>query len=224
MTLTTLTSPDFLSALLSIIVIDLVLAGDNAIVIAMAAQNVPKSKQLPVIIWGTVAAILIRSLATLGVVYLLKIPFLLGLGGLVLLRVAYKLLTAKKKHSHLPSGSSIWIAVQTIVVADIVMGLDNVLAIAGAAHGSILIVVLGLLISVPIVIWGSTMFLKWIERFPILLYMGAIVLVYTASTMLLDEPMLRPYLGADPTFRIVFSLVLILYVLLAAWWRKRRTP
>ncbi|MCE3023197.1 YjbE family putative metal transport protein, partial [Staphylococcus pasteuri] len=130
-------------------------------------------QQKKVIIWGTVGAIFIRILATLVVVWLLNIPGLLLLGGLLLIWIAYKLLVKEKNHDDIKAEKSLWNAVRTIIIADAAMGLDNVLAVAGAAHGSFLLVVLGLLISVPVVVWGSTLIISWIERFPSLIYIGA---------------------------------------------------
>lgn len=186
-------SPEFFSALLAIIVIDLVLAGDNAIVIAMAARNLPAHLQKKAIIWGAVGAIAVRSAMTLVVVYLLKIPGLMLIGGLLLVWIAYKLLNpaqdsdGEKDHA----STSFWGAMKTIVIADAVMGLDNVLAVAGASHGSYLLVVLGLLISIPIVIWGSTQILKLVERYPSVTYLGAGVLAWTAAKMMTAEPIVR---------------------------------
>ena len=153
-----LLSTEFLYALLAIVVIDLVLAGDNAIVIALAARNLPNHLRNKAIVWGTVGAIAVRSAMTMIVVWLLKIPGLLLLGGALLLWIAYKLLLNQDEGEgghNLAPAVGFWAAMKTIVVADAVMGLDNVLAVAGAAHGSFLLVVLGLLISIPIVIWGS---------------------------------------------------------------------
>ena len=159
-------SPEFFSALLAIVVIDLVLAGDNAIVIAMAARNLPAHLQKKAIVWGAVGAIAVRSAMTLVVVYLLKIPGLMLIGGLLLVWIAYKLLTPAKDEDggHNNASTSFWGAMKTIVIADAVMGLDNVLAVAGASHGSYILVVLGLLISIPIVIWGSTQILKLVDK------------------------------------------------------------
>ena len=153
---------EFLSALAAIVVIDLVLAGDNAIVIALASRNVPRHRQRQAILWGTAGAIVTRSALTLVVVYLLKIPGLLFAGGAMLVWIAYKLLLPENGDGNagkITAADSFWGAIRTIVVADMVMGLDNVLAVAGAAQGSFLLVVLGLLISIPIVVWGSTMLL-----------------------------------------------------------------
>ena len=192
-------SPEFLSALAAIVVIDLVLAGDNAIVIALAARNLPKRLQTRAIFWGTFGAIAVRSAMTLVVVWLLKIPGLLLAGGLLLIWIAYKLVAPKQDDGHaVDPAASFWGAMKTIVVADAVMGLDNVLAVAGAAQGSYALVVLGLLISVPIVIWGSTLILKWVERFPAIIYVGAAVLAWTAAKMVASEPLIQEYLVIHP--------------------------
>lgn len=172
-------NPEFWTILFSIIVIDLALAGDNAIVIGLAARNVPKEQQKKAILWGTLGAIVIRSLLTLAVVWLLKIPGLLLAGGLFLIWIAYKLLVEDKKQgSNVKAGKSMGDAIKTIIMADAVMGLDNVLAVAGAAHGHFLLVVMGLLVSIPIVVWGSSIIIKWVERYPWLIYFGAGVLAW----------------------------------------------
>ncbi|ERI08809.1 TerC family protein [Aneurinibacillus aneurinilyticus] len=215
-------SAEFFSALLAILVIDLVLAGDNAIVIGLAARRLPKEQQKKVIIWGTVGAIFIRILATLVVVWLLNIPGLLLLGGLLLIWIAYKLLVKEKNHDDIKAEKSLWNAVRTIIIADAAMGLDNVLAVAGAAHGSFLLVVLGLLISVPVVVWGSTLIISWIERFPSLIYIGAGVLVWTAAKMIVDEPFIADYFDVNPVLKWSFTIVLIAGVLLAGRQKKQR--
>jgi YjbE family integral membrane protein len=190
----------FLTALLAIIVIDLVLAGDNAIVIALAARGLPAHLQKRAILWGAVGAIAVRSLMTLVVVWLLKIPGLLLVGGAMLVWIAYKLLLPEDDggETHGPVATTFWGAMRTIVVADAVMGLDNVLAVAGASHGSYLLVVLGLLISVPIVVWGSAIVLKVVERVPSVVYLGAGVLVLTAAKMMSSEPLLAGAFEAVP--------------------------
>lgn len=183
-------SVDFWMALLSIILIDLVLAGDNAIVIGLAARNVPKQDQKKVIVWGTVGAIVVRVIMTLLVVQLLTIPGLRLIGGLALIWIAYKLLIDEKNHE-INGGNQMWAAIRTIIIADTMMGLDNVLAVAGAAHGDFVLVVIGLAISVPIMVWGSTMILKLTERFPIVITIGAAVLAWTAAKMLVADPLLK---------------------------------
>jgi len=212
---------DFWSALFAIVVIDLVLAGDNAIVIGLAARNLSKDDQKKVIFWGTLGAIIIRSLLTLIVVWLLRIPGLMLIGGLLLIWIAYKLLVEEKGHD-VKAGQSLWAAVKTIIIADTVMGLDNVLAVAGAAHGSFFLVVLGLLISVPIVIWGSTLILKWVDRYPSIIYVGAAVLAWTASKMITDEPFLATLFGNNPMLKWGFSIGIIVAVLLAGKMKNQR--
>ena len=187
-------STQFLYALLAIIVIDLVLAGDNAIVIALAARNVPKHLQRRAILWGAAGAIVVRISMTLIVVWLLRIPGLLFAGGALLIWIAYRLLLPEEENGNGADNngaSTFWGALKTIVVADMVMGLDNVLAVAGAAHGSFLLVVLGLLISIPIVVWGSTLLLRFVERYPSIVYIGSGVLAWTAVKMVTSEPLLK---------------------------------
>lgn len=178
---------EFLTALLAIIMIDLVLAGDNAILIGLAARNLPKQQQKKVILWGSVGAIAIRIVATLAVVWLLEIPGLHLVGGLLLIIIAYKLLVDDGDHGDVKAGSNFWAALRTVLIADTLMGLDNVLAVAGASHGNMTLVVLGLLISVPVVMWGSTIILKWIDRYPVIITIGAAILAWTASKMIVGE-------------------------------------
>jgi YjbE family integral membrane protein len=181
------------SALLAIILIDLVLAGDNAIVIALAARNLPQDLQKKAIIWGTVGAIAVRSAMTLVVVWLLKIPGLMLIGGLGLVWIAYKLLADQGSQEHDgPIASTFWGAMKTIVVADALMGIDNVLGVAGAANGAMDLVIIGLLISVPIVVFGSQLVLKLVDRFPVIIKVGAAVLAFTAAKMIISEPLLDP--------------------------------
>ncbi|MBU3581490.1 YjbE family putative metal transport protein [Polynucleobacter sp. AP-Capit-er-40B-B4] len=217
-------SPEFFSALLAIVVIDLVLAGDNAIVIAMAARNLPAHLQKKAIVWGAVGAIAVRSAMTLVVVYLLKIPGLMLIGGLLLVWIAYKLLTPAKDDDdgHSNASTSFWGAMKTIVIADAVMGLDNVLAVAGASHGSYVLVVLGLLISIPIVIWGSTQILKLVERYPSITYIGAGVLAWTAAKMMMSEPMVKEMqLFQNPAFGYAVQALVIFGVLFGGFMKSR---
>ena len=208
-------SPEFFSALLAIVVIDLVLAGDNAIVIALAARNVPKHLQKRAILWGTVGAIVVRSSLTMVVVWLLKVPGLMLAGGAMLVWIAYRLLVpANEGGEHeVSSADTFWGAMKTIVVADALMGLDNVLAVAGAAHGSFVLVVLGLLISIPIVIWGSQLILKWVDRYPAIVYFGAGVLAWTAAKMMLGEPLLKDTLAGNALIAPLVYFVVIASVL-----------
>ncbi len=214
-------SIEFFTALLTIIMIDLVLAGDNAIVIGLAARNLPKELQKKVIIWGTVGAIGIRAIATVLVVWLLKIPGLLLIGGVLLLWVAYKLLIDEKDHE-VGAASNFWAAIRTIIIADALMGLDNVIAVAGAAHGSFLLVVLGLIISIPIVVWGSTIILKFVDKYPIIITIGAAVLAWTAAKMIVKEPFIEPYF-VNPFIKYGFELFVVALVLgIGAYVKSKR--
>jgi YjbE family integral membrane protein len=214
-------SADYFSALLSIIVIDLVLAGDNAIVIGLAARTLPKDQQKKVILWGTAGAIIIRIIATLAVVWLLKIPGLLLIGGVLLIWIAYKLLAEEKGHDVKPS-ENFWGAIKTIIIADALMGLDNVLAIAGASHGDFSLVVIGLLVSVPIVVWGSTLILRWVDRFPIIITIGAGVLAYTAAKMITDEKFLKDFFEDNPLLKWGLIALIVIGVLAFGTMKKRQ--
>jgi len=221
------------SALLAIILIDLVLAGDNAIVIALAARNLPQHLQKKAIVWGAAGAIVVRSLMTIGVVWLLKIPGLMLVGGLGLLWVAYQLLADQggKEHDG-PVASTFWGAMKTIVIADALMGIDNVLGVAGAAHGSFDLVIIGLLVSVPIVVFGSTMVLKLVERFPIIIKLGAAVLAFTAAKMIVGERLLDGIYGGPESLPAMQAMhtaaqwatyaLAVAGVLGAGWWAAKR--
>lgn len=212
---------DFLTSLLSIIVIDVVLGGDNAIVIGLAARNLPKEQQKRAIAWGTAGAVGVRLVATFVVVWLLKIPGLLLVGGLLLIRIAYNLLLDKRAERDLPAKQNLKEAIKTIVVADAVMGLDNILAIAGAAKGNYVLVILGLLISVPIIVWGSKIILTFIERYPIIIYFGSGVLAFTAVRMIIDEPLLSSYFEQNTVLKWILGIVIIGGVLLIGKVRNK---
>lgn len=221
-------SAQWLTALLAIVLIDLVLAGDNAIVIALAARSLPKHLQQKAIIWGTVGAIVLRSAMTVVVVWLLKIPGLMLIGGLGLLWIAYQLLAAEDggdEHGGAVA-TTFWGAMKTIVVADALMGIDNVLGVAGAAQGAFDLVIVGLLISVPIVVFGSTMVLKLVERFPVIIQLGAAVLAFTAGKMIANEKLLAGlFEGPEMLHQAAYWGLIILAivgVLLAGMWQKRR--
>lgn len=208
---------EFASALAVIVAIDLVLAGDNAIVIALAARNVPRHLQRRAMIFGAAGAVMVRSLLTLIVVWLLQFPGLLFAGGAMLVWIAYKLLIPEHENGDaidIKGATTFWAAIRTIVVADMVMGMDNVLGVAGAAHGSFTLVILGLLISIPILIWGSSILLKYVERYPALVYLGAGVLAFTAAKMMTSEPVLKDALGS---YVLTLPLVYVVTVFSVLW-------
>ena len=214
------------SALLAIVLIDLVLAGDNAIVIALAARNLPPALQRKAIAWGTVGAIVVRAAMTVGVVWLLQIPGLMLVGGLGLLWIAYKLLADQGGgHDDNPVVTTFWGAMRTIVVADALMGVDNVLGVAGAAHGQFDLVLIGLLLSVPIMVFGSNVVLRLVDRFPIIIMLGSAVLAVTAAQMVLGEPMLKEYLAGDEqlALRVAVYVVAVAGVCGGGWWAARRS-
>ena len=218
-------STQFLAALAAIVVIDLVLAGDNAIVIALAARNLPDRLRKRAILWGTAGAIGMRAAMTVVVVWLLTIPGLMAAGGVMLLWIAYRLLvpgdaSGNERHGAKAAGS-FWGAMGTIVLADAMMGLDNVLAVAGAAHGSYLLVIMGLIISIPIVVWGSQLVLKLIDRFPAIVYLGAAVLAFTAAKMIVDEPSVKLALEGRSALVTTVYVGLVAGVLALALLRNR---
>jgi YjbE family integral membrane protein len=213
------------SALLAIILIDLVLAGDNAIVIALASRSLPADLQKKAIFWGTVGAIGVRGVMTIGVVWLLQIPGLMLAGGLGLLWIAYKLLAdTGEGDDHGPAATTFWGAMKTIIVADALMGVDNVLGVAGAAHGAWDLVILGLLISVPIVVFGSSVVLKLVERFPVIIQLGAAVLAFTAAKMIVGEPLLDSVFDTDAQAPVRWAtyVLAIVGVLGAGWLGQRK--
>ena len=215
------------SALLAIILIDLVLAGDNAIVIALAARNLPPEHQNKAIMWGTVGAIVVRSAMTVGVVWLLKIPGLMLVGGLGLLWIAFKLISDTSEDEHEGSGATtFWGAMKTIIVADALMGVDNVLGVAGAANGDFTLVVIGLLISIPIVVLGSKLVLRLVEKWPLIIHLGAAVLAFTAAQMIINEKLLDPIFDGGETVNLLARgatyVVAVAGVLGLGWWATRR--
>lgn len=216
------TFTDFIIPLLNIVFLDLILAGDNAIVIGLAARNLQPATQKKAILLGTGGAVILRIIATILVVWLLKVPWLLLFGGLLLILIAYKLMTGENKDTDIEAGRTLWAAVRTIIVADAAMGLDNVIAIAGAAKHNITLVVTGLLISVPIVVWGSTLFIKLINRYPWIIYIGSAVLGYTASTMITGEQKLKPYFDRHPLLHYLFIALVIIGILAAGLWKRHR--
>lgn len=215
------------SALLAIVLIDLVLAGDNAIVIALAARKLPPTLQKKAIFWGMVGAIGVRTLMTFTVVWLLQIPGLMLVGGLGLMWIAYQLLSSDDSEAHDDVGAvTFWGAMKTIVVADALMGIDNVLGVAGAASGSFELVALGLMISIPIVMFGSQLVLKLVERWPLIITAGGIVLALTSAQMVSKEKLIIDYFDRNAWNHDVFywcvHALFIACIVVASWLHSRR--
>ncbi|MBU6246418.1 MAG: TerC family protein [Xanthomonadaceae bacterium] len=213
---------DFISGLFAIVLLDLVLAGDNAIVIALAARNLPPRLQNKAVFWGTFGAVGVRVLLTAVVVYLLKLPGLMLAGGLLLLPIAWKLLQHEDADPDVSPGDTFWSALKTIVVADALMGLDNVLAIAGASKGHMGLVILGLLISVPLVVWGSTLILKLIARFPVIIYVGAGAIAWTAARMIAHDGLVARWFDPRPWAAYALDALLVLAVCGGGWLARRK--
>jgi YjbE family integral membrane protein len=197
-------SPSFWSTWFQIVVLDLVLAGDNALVIALAVRNLTPRQQWLGRLWGTLGAVGLRLVFIFIVTYALRIPLLQAAGGLMLLWIAVKLLNQESgsdggQSHHVRHGTSLFDAIRIIVIADVVMSLDNVLAVAGAAHGNLLVVILGIGISIPIVIGGSSIISLLLARFPLLIDLGAGILGWVGGRMILDDPWIERALGAEPS-------------------------
>ncbi|MBO8173224.1 MAG: TerC family protein [Bacillaceae bacterium] len=203
----------FWLSLLQIVMIDIILGADNSIVIAMACRNIPQEMRNKAIFWGTAGAVIVRVIMTVLIVLLLKIKFLQLIGGLLLIWIAYKLLVGDEGEEKIEAKSSLRGAIQTIIYADIIMGMDNMLAIGGASKGNFTLVILGLLISIPIIVWGSKIILHFLERFPMLIYVGAGILAYTAGEMIVRDPAVADYLHAVPYLPYVIVAILVVSVL-----------
>ena len=208
--------------LAAIIFIDLVLAGDNALVIGMAARNLPAEHQKKVIVWGTIGAIAIRAISTVLVVWLLKIPALMILGGILLLWIAYKLIIDEKSHD-IDAPTNFGAAVRTIIIADGIMGIDNVIAVAGVANGNMLLIGIGILITIPIIIWGSTAFIRLVERFPILIYLGGAILAWTAGSMITGDPLISSKYPLSQEMKWLVNVLVTIITVYAARMKKRNT-
>jgi YjbE family integral membrane protein len=188
-------SLQFLWALVAIILIDVVLGGENALVIAMAAKKLPEKLRKRAMLWGTFGAVAVRFVCVAALTYLLMIPGLRLIGGLALIYIAWRLTTDNKDHSDVKAATTFWGAMGTIVMADAVMGLDNALAIAGAAGGNWVLIIFGLLVSVPIILFGSTLVAKILDRYPSTIFVGAFVLYVVAFKMITHEPFIENYLS-----------------------------
>ncbi|NYT85827.1 TerC family protein [Pollutimonas harenae] len=217
-------------AVFQIILIDILLGGDNAVVIALACRNLHQKQRMQGILWGTAGAIILRVLLIAFALTLLGIPFLKLVGGALLVWIGVKLLIPDEdEHGNIKGGSSIWSAVKTILIADFVMSLDNVIAIAGAAQNTHLdhqlyYVIFGLIVSVPIIIWGSTLVLKLIDRFPIVVTLGAALLGWIAGGMLVTDVFVVEQFGPiSNTTKIAAEVIgAILVVVLGKWLGSRK--
>lgn len=182
-------------AILAIILIDVVLAGDNALVIGMAANKLPDHLKRKAIFWGTFGAVAVRFSAVAALTYLLMVPGLRLVGGVLLVYIAWKLAFHEQEHN-IQAKDTFWSAIGTIVVADAVMGIDNALGIAAAADGNLWLVIFGLLVSVPIILFGSTVIARILEKYPRSVFIGSFVLFVVAIQMILKEPFIDAYI--DP--------------------------
>jgi len=194
-----LLTPQFYVAVLQIIVIDILLGGDNAVVIALACRRLSPRQRNQGIFWGVIGAVSLRVILIFFALQILALPFLKMIGGLLLLWIGVKLLLPEENgHQNIKSGDTLWAAVKTIVIADAVMSLDNVIAIAGAAHGDMLLVVCGIAISIPIIIWGSKLVLTLMERFPVVITLGGGLLGWIAGGMIVTDIWIKPFLAVYP--------------------------
>ncbi|MDR2156571.1 MAG: TerC family protein [Clostridiales Family XIII bacterium] len=184
---------DFFTQLMGIVLIDLVLGGDNAIVIGMACRNLPEKLRFKGIIAGTIGAVAFRATATVIIVWLMTLHFVMLGGGIALVFIGCKLMVKEDGTDGVKAASSLFKAIITVIAADAIMGIDNILAVAGVAHGHPIMVVIGLCISVPIMVLGSTLVVKLMNRFGFIVYIGAAVILYTAGTMITDEPLIEAW-------------------------------
>jgi YjbE family integral membrane protein len=216
-------SAQFLGALLQVMLVNIVLSGDNAVVIALAARNLAPRHRKLAIIWGSLGAIVLRVVLTIVAVQLLMIPFLQFVGALLLVWIAVKLLieTDEPTQAHHAHGELLG-AIKTILVADVVMSLDNTLAIAGVAKGDATLLIIGLVLSVPLIVFGSTLIMKIMDRFPVVVYLGAALIAWTAGEMIDSDAAVRPWLPDvfHGTYWLPLSITIV--VIGYGWWHNRR--
>ena len=201
-------TPEFWLAVGQIIMIDILLGGDNAVVIALACRKLPPAQRRLGILWGTAGAIVLRVVLIFFALTLLQVPYLKIVGAVLLLWIGVKLLVPEgdDEHSNIQGSDRLWTAVKTVIVADFVMSLDNVIAIAGAAESAgngheMVLVVLGLLVSIPIIVWGSQLVIKLMDRFPAVITAGAMLLGWIAGTMIVGDPALTEWMPVDKAGR-----------------------
>jgi YjbE family integral membrane protein len=204
----------FWIAVLQIIAIDIMLGGDNAVVIALACRKLPPEQRKKGIFWGVVGAIGLRVAMIFFALQLLALPYLKIVGALLLLWIGIKLLVPEDDaHDGIDGGTTLFAAIKTIIVADAVMSLDNVIAVAGASHGSIVLVTFGILVSIPIVVWGSKLVLTLMDRFPMVITLGAALLGWIAGSMLTTDPALpEGFAKSIPYSSYVFAAIGAMFV------------
>jgi YjbE family integral membrane protein len=192
-------APDFWVAVLQIILIDIVLSGDNAVVIALACRNLPAEQRRRGILWGVAGAIGLRVVLTMAAALVMNLPWLKLVGGVLLLWIGVKLLVPEDEDgSDITPASHLWGAVRTIIVADFVMSLDNVIAVAGASHGNLFLLIFGLLVSIPLIVWSSQIILHLMERWPVVVTLGAGLLGWVAGAMIWSDPAVGTRFPAVP--------------------------
>ncbi|MBD0379136.1 TerC family protein [Paenibacillus sedimenti] len=209
---------------LQIMLINIVLSGDNAVVIALASKNLPLEERKKAIWWGAFGAIALRLILTLVAVSLLKIPYIQAGGSILLFWIAVKLLTDDDSHSNVKEATTLGKAIWTIIVADFVMSLDNVLAIAAKGNGNMTVIILGIGLSIPIIIWGSTLVMNLLHKYPIFVYLGAGVLGYTAGEMFVkDEKMIDLFLLENEFLHVwipITTTLLVVGIGFAVKWAR----
>jgi YjbE family integral membrane protein len=214
----------FWMGFINIVIIDVVLSGDNAVVIGMASRKLPQQQRRKAVIYGTAGAVGLRIVLTALATWVLLIPYLKAVGGVVLAWIAFKLLIDEgEESSDIEAGNTLFAAVQTIIVADFVMSLDNVLAVGGAAHGDFVLLMFGLGLSIPLLMVGSNVVAALMDRLPVLIYIGAGILSYTAGEMIMSEEAVQQQI-APIHYYLDWLLPLLLTVLVltvGVWWRKR---
>jgi YjbE family integral membrane protein len=219
---------DFLSRLLQIILFDLILSGDNAVVIGMAARRLPPRSRRRAVVFGGVGAVVLRVLFT-GVAALVLdpergLPVIMAVGGVLLLWVSYRLLRPQEHGVHVTEAESLAQAIRTIVLADVVMSLDNILAIGVAAHGNLSLLLFGLALSIPILLVGSNLVARLLGRLPILVYLGAVILIWTSVHMILDDELIHEVYEATFWQTAAVSAVAAVAIILLARRAGRREP
>jgi YjbE family integral membrane protein len=218
------TSAAFWAALGSIILANVILSGDNAVVIALAARSLPAHQQTKAIFWGSAAAIVLRIVLTLIAVEMLKWPYLKIVGGLLLLYIGVSLLRDDEDGSvGRGQAGGLLAAIRTILVADLVMSLDNVLAVAAAAKADVVLLVIGLAVSIPLIIFGSTLLVRVMDRFPLIITLGAALLGYLAGEMMFTDPGVTARFGeiAHPIVNAAGAVGALLVVAVGTWLQRR---